>query len=101
MSEQNALSHPGTAAVLSFLFNGLGQLYNGQIYKGLKIIFFSFLGMLILIFGSVTIILWLLGNVVSYKMLISGFVLFSIGGIIVCILGLYSIFDAYKVAAKK
>ena len=27
--------NPGVAAVLSFFFSGLGQIYNGQILKGL------------------------------------------------------------------
>ena len=26
---------PGLAAVLSFLFSGLGQIYNGQIFRGI------------------------------------------------------------------
>ena len=35
--EQDKKNHPGTAAVLSFIFNGLVvQLYNGQIIKGEK-----------------------------------------------------------------
>ncbi len=38
MSTQPQIKNPGLAAVLSFLFNGLGQIYNGQIGKGLLII---------------------------------------------------------------
>ena len=29
--------NPGMTAVLSFFFSGLGQIYNGEIRKGLKI----------------------------------------------------------------
>lgn len=28
------MRNPGTAAVLSFLFPGIGQIYNGQILRG-------------------------------------------------------------------
>lgn len=93
--------NPGVAAVLSFIFNGLGQLYNGQIAKGLLIIFLSSLSMLVFIFGSILIGLWLLGKIILGKILILGLMLFLFGLISICILGIYSIFDAYQTAAKK
>lgn len=93
--------NPGMAAVLSFIFNGLGQLYNGQILKGLLIIFLSSLSMLVLIIGSILIGFWLLGKIISIKVLILGLVLFLVGLIGICVLGIYSIFNAYQVAAKK
>ena len=99
--EQDKKNHPGTAAVLSFIFNGLGQLYNGQIFKGLVIIFLSAVSMLVLIIGSVLIGLWLLGKILSIKLLICGLVLFCMGLVSICILGIYSILDAYRVAVKK
>jgi TM2 domain-containing membrane protein YozV len=99
--EQDKKNHPGTAAVLSFIFNGLGQLYNGQIFKGLVIIFFSAVSMLVFIIGSVFIGLWLLGKILSIKLLICGLVLFCTGLVSICILGIYSILDAYRVAVKK
>lgn len=89
----------GVAAVLSFIFNGLGQLYNGQIFKGLAIIFFSSLGMLILIFGSILLAFYLLGEIVSLKILILGLALFLAGLVFICIIGIYSIFDAYRSVA--
>ena len=101
MLEQNSKSHPGLAAVLSFIFNGLGQLYNGEILKGLMIIFISSISMLVLIIGSILIGFWLLGKIISSKVLICGLVLFFIGLISICILGIYSILDAYRTAAKK
>jgi TM2 domain-containing membrane protein YozV len=99
--EQDKKNHPGAAAVLSFIFNGLGQLYNGQIFKGLLIIFLSSLSMLVFIIGSVLIGLWLLGKILSIKLLICGLVLFCMGLVSICILGIYSILDAYRVAVKK
>lgn len=94
-------TNPGLAAVLSFIFNGLGQLYNGQITKGLLIIFLSAIAMLSLIIGSVLIGFWFLGKVVFAQGLILGLFLFFIGLIFICVLGIYSIFDAYRVALKK
>ncbi|PHS08279.1 MAG: hypothetical protein COA78_12890 [Blastopirellula sp.] len=35
--------NPGVAIVLSFFFFGLGQLYNGQIGKGIFIMFLAFI----------------------------------------------------------
>jgi TM2 domain-containing membrane protein YozV len=100
-NQNNKFHHPGIAAVLSFVFNGLGQLYNGQIAKGLTIIFFSAVSMLILILGSILIGLWLLGKIASGKLLYFGFMLFSLGLISVCGLGIYSIIDSYRAAVKR
>ncbi len=94
-------SHPGTAAVLSFIFNGLGQLYNGEIVKGLVLIFLSSISLLILFIGSILIGLWMLGKIILSKVLILGLVLFFVGLISICILGIYSIVDAYRTASKK
>jgi TM2 domain-containing membrane protein YozV len=94
-------SHPGTAAVLSFIFNGLGQIYNGQIKRGLFVIFLSCLSMLIFIIGAILIGLWLFGKVISAAQVISGLSFFLLGLILICILGIWSIFDAYNVAQKQ
>jgi len=99
MSEE--VKNPGLAAVLSFVFNGLGQLYNGQIIKGLAIIFISTLNILIFMAGSILIGSWILNKVVFAGQLVWGLVLFCIGLVFICILGIYSIFDAYRIAAKK
>ncbi|SFH34466.1 hypothetical protein SAMN05660649_04834 [Desulfotomaculum arcticum] len=64
--------NPGVAAVLSFLICGLGQIYNGQIGKGL------------LLFGGA---------------IISGFLTtILIGFILLPAIWLYGIYDAYKTA---
>jgi hypothetical protein len=93
--------HPGTAAVLSFIFNGLGQIYNGQIKKGLTIIFISTLGLFIFIIGAILIGFWLLGRVISFAWVISGLISFCLGLVLICILGIWSIFDAYNIAKIK
>jgi TM2 domain-containing membrane protein YozV len=64
------LKNPGVAAVLSFFFTGLGQIYNGQIAKGLAFMvcgFISCLMMLLLIGFITTPILWIWGIVDAYK----------------------------------
>ena len=96
MEENN--SRAGMAAVLSFIFSGLGQLYNGQIKKGLLIILVSCLSMLIFIIGAIIIGFWILGKAVSSTQIISGIILFCSGLIFICILGIWNIFDAYNVA---
>lgn len=101
MISQDAKSQPGVAAVLSFLFNGLGQIYNGQIIKGLVIIFFSAVSMIFTVLGAVFVGYWLLGKVKNVSLFISGVVLFAVGITVICILGIYSIRDAYRVALKK
>ncbi len=91
-------SHPGTAAVLSFIFNGLGQIYNGQIKRGLFIIFVSTLSMFIFIIGAILIGFWLFSKIIFPNQVIFGFSLFSLGLVLISIIGIWSIFDAYNVA---
>ena len=91
---------PGMAAVLSFIFSGLGQIYNGQIKKGLFIIFISCLNMIFCIIAAVLIISWMLNKIIFPAQLISGVVLFLIGLFFICILGIWSINDAYKLANR-
>lgn len=98
MSNQEIKSHPGVAAVLSFLFNGLGQLYNGQIFKGLLIIFISAVSTLVLVIGGILIAFWLQGKDWAGQQAVLGIVLFLSGTGAICFLGIYSILDAYRVA---
>ena len=49
--------NPGVAAVLSFLFLGLGQIYNGQLAKGLLT---YLVGAILAITGSVLFVPWML-----------------------------------------
>ncbi|MFH1655965.1 MAG: hypothetical protein ABH954_05095 [Candidatus Omnitrophota bacterium] len=90
----------GIAAVLSFLFNGLGQLYVGKINQGLIIMSVSALSMILIIVGAVFTGHWLLFQAYSVVELVLGLILFVIGITIACIAGIYSIRDAYKEALK-
>lgn len=64
----------GIAAVLSFLIPGLGQIYNGELMKGIMFV------ILAMVFGILSIIL--------------------IGIPLYVILWVYAIYDAYNTAAK-
>jgi TM2 domain-containing membrane protein YozV len=66
--------NPGLAAVFSFLFVGLGQIYNGQIGKG--------------------IVFFIVGVILTLTMfIIIGFILYPIFWI-------YNVYDAYNTAKK-
>lgn len=91
----------GIAAILSFLFNGLGQIYNGQIRKGLVIMFFSAIGMITVLIGAIILGYSLLVNPPGIFGLILGFVLLVLGTVAIAILGIYNIYDAYNVAKRK
>jgi len=101
MPENNLKVNPGIAAALSFVFSGLGQLYNGQIFKGLVIIFFSIVSIFILILGSILIWFWLSQKLFLAAQLSLGITFFAVGIISICILGIYSIYDAFFIAKKK
>jgi TM2 domain-containing membrane protein YozV len=84
-SPSQLFKSPGTAAVLSFLIPGLGQIYNGQIGVGI----FA---------GALTIVMYL-----ACLMFLS-FDIPNYGGLIFGILGvfmhIFCISDAYKTATK-
>jgi TM2 domain-containing membrane protein YozV len=65
---------PGLAAVLSFFITGLGQIYNGQILKGLILILIQIIN------GFLTAIL--------------------IGYLFLFIVWIYGLFDAYATAKR-
>lgn len=71
---EQSQKNPGLAAVLSFLFVGLGQIYNGQIGKGIGLI----------ILGIISAIL----------------ILAVIGFVLVPLVWIYGIYDAHKTAKK-
>ncbi|RPF49606.1 hypothetical protein EDD75_0425 [Thermodesulfitimonas autotrophica] len=66
--------NPGLAAVLSFFIAGLGQIYNGQIGKGIGLMVAEILS-------------WLLCAVV-------------VGFVLLPVVWIYAIYDAYKTAEK-
>jgi TM2 domain-containing membrane protein YozV len=64
------MKNPGVAAVLSFFYCGLGQIYNGQILKGVLMFAaysVSILLMYVLIGFVTTPILWIWGMYDAYK----------------------------------
>ena len=51
--------NPGLAAVLSFFYTGLGQIYNGQIAKGIVfIVTFTIAWLLIFVLIGIFIVNW-------------------------------------------
>ncbi|MCM8762225.1 MAG: hypothetical protein NC929_02755 [Candidatus Omnitrophica bacterium] len=94
------IPNPRIAALLSFLFNGLGQIYNGEIKKGLTLIFFSGVSMLVLILGAVFIFYFIKGEFSPLTFLVWGIVLFFVGLTGMIIIGIYSISDAYYKAKR-
>ena len=70
LTEIRMVKNPGVAAVLSFFVMGLGQMYNGEIAKGLIFIVLyalSVLAMFILIGFLTTPILWAYGIYDAHK----------------------------------
>lgn len=64
------MKNAGLAAILSFFYTGLGQIYNGQIGKGFLMIVFYFISWLLMfvIIGFVTTpLLWAWGIYDAYK----------------------------------
>ena len=62
--------NPGLAAVLSFFYMGLGQIYNGQLHKGIAFLIaysISWLLIAVLIGLITTPILWIYGMYDAYK----------------------------------
>jgi len=61
---------PGIAAVLSFFWTGLGQIYNGEIGKGILLIVVQVinLGLMFVVIGFITFpIVWAYGIWDAYK----------------------------------
>lgn len=64
------MKNSGLAAVLSFFFTGLGQIYNGQIGKGVLFMIVQTINFLLMfvIIGFITApIFWIWGMVDAYK----------------------------------
>jgi tetratricopeptide (TPR) repeat protein len=61
---------PGLAVLLSFLFPGLGQIYNGQIQKGIRFIIAGIVSLVLtaVVIGNILyIIIWIIGMVDAYN----------------------------------
>lgn len=64
------MRNPGIAAVLSFFWTGVGQIYNGQILKGLILIGVQVINglLMFLLIGFITYpIVWIWGMYDAYK----------------------------------
>jgi len=64
------MKNPGLAAVLSFFITGLGQIYNGQIAKGVLFIIIQAINILLMyvLIGFITTpIFWIWGMVDAYR----------------------------------
>ena len=64
------MKNPGLAAVLSFFITGLGQIYNGQIAKGVLFIIIQAINILLMyvLIGFITApIFWIWGMVDAYR----------------------------------
>ena len=62
--------NPGLAAILSFFYMGLGQIYNGQLSKGIFFIIaytVSWILMIIVIGFLTTPVMWIYGMYDAYK----------------------------------
>lgn len=99
--EKKWYGHPGWAAILSFIYSGLGQLYNGQIKKGLIIIFLTSTGVILTVLGAILIGHYLLSDLGFRLELIWAVTLLIVGLTLICCTGIYSIFDAYNTAKRK
>jgi TM2 domain-containing membrane protein YozV len=64
------LRNPGIAAVLSFFWTGVGQIYNGQIVKGIILILVQVVNafLMVVLIGFITYpIVWIWGMYDAYK----------------------------------
>lgn len=93
--------NPGLAAVFSFIFSGLGQIYNGQILKGLYIMSFSTVGIILVVVGFVQISFCLISQFFGKGDLVLGGALLITGFLLITSLGIYNIYDAYNTAKKR
>ena len=62
--------NPGLAAIASFLFTGLGQIYNGEIGKGVLFIIVQIIniGLMLVVIGFLTFpLVWIYGIYDAYK----------------------------------
>lgn len=98
MTEGN-YPNPGIAAVLSFIFTGLGQIYNGQIKKGLILMAISGVSLLLFIIGA-AIVAYSSFGIIGSKHIIGGLALMVLSILVIAAAGIYNIYDAYNTAHK-
>jgi len=99
--EEKQKIDPGLAAVFSFIFSGLGQIYNGQIKKGLCIMSFSAAGIILVIIGFIQIGFCLVSRFFTKGDMVLGGALLVTGFLVISLLGIYNIYDAHNTAKKR
>lgn len=88
MTEITQIKNPGVSAVLSFFYSGLGQVYNGEIGKGMVLILFQCLN------------LFIITTSLALSFLLVPLLATALGGFLFVVVWIYGIYDAYKVAEK-
>ena len=64
------MKNAGLAAILSFFWTGLGQIYNGEIFKGLAFMLLQFVNIHTfgwMTFGLTVVLFWIYGMVDAYQ----------------------------------
>ncbi|HEY9247007.1 MAG TPA: zinc-ribbon domain-containing protein [Candidatus Methanoperedens sp.] len=87
VQKQTQVKNPGIAALLSFLISGAGQIYNGQLAKGIAAFITMTIGFIIAISTP---------SVMDPAMLL--LILFM--WIVILIVWIYWVYDAYNTAQK-
>ena len=100
-SQPDRRSSPSVPLLFSFVFPGLGQLYNGQILKGLFIIFLSCLSILIVTVASCMILLRIIGFFISAAFFNYSLGILIFGLVLMCAVAVYSFVDSYRVAKSR
>ncbi|MEI8348809.1 MAG: hypothetical protein WCI77_01520 [Candidatus Omnitrophota bacterium] len=91
------------APFLSFVLNGVGQIYNGEIKKGILFFFISLFFSVMLVAGIIFLCKAALSSYAGkaqFSHMAWGVMLVTVAGLLLCLNGLWSIVDAYKVAKR-
>ena len=100
MNEKN-YSNAGIAGVLSFIFTGLGQIYNGSVLKGLVLMSVSAAAVLALLISAIIAANVILGSMGIWPSdFIKAVTIIAVSVIVIGLTGSYSIYDAYRTANK-
>jgi hypothetical protein len=93
---------PGGVALLSFMFTGLGQIYNGEIFKAVILMSFACFGIILTLVSAVYLFysLMFIDSSTMLRMTLA-VIVFLLGVIVMIISGIYSIYDAYHAAHAK
>ncbi len=97
--KKHANLSPGVIALLSFVFTGLGQIYNGEIIKGVVLMSFACFGIILTLVSAIYLFYALIFFDTSTIMRMTlCVVVFLLGITVMVVSGIYSIYDAYHAA---